>query len=103
MDEDVKVDKKRGAQKGVRFGGRKKGTPNKVSGALRERIAKFLDDKWDEAEAAWDNIDEPKDKLKLYIELSAYVMPKLQSVQLQADVHTTNSVQEDLIKLAMEE
>lgn len=103
MDEEVKIKRRGGAPKGVRYGGRKKGTPNKVSGALRERIAKFLDDKWDEAEAAWDNIDEPKDKLKLYIELSAYVMPKLQSVQLQADVHTTNSVQEDLIKLATEE
>lgn len=100
-NEEIK--KKRGAPKGVRYGGRQKGTKNKVANPLREKIAKFLEDNWEEAENAWKSINEPKDKVKLYIDLSAYVMPKLQSIQLEADVKSTNSVQEDLISLSEEE
>jgi len=103
MEEEHKeqeVKKKRGAPKGLRYGGRQKGTKNKVANPLRARIAKFLEDKWEEAEKAWESIEEPKDKVKLYIDLAAYVMPKLQSVQLEADVKSTNSVQEDLIMLS---
>lgn len=86
--------------KGTRYGGRTKGTPNKVSGELRKRIASFLEERWDEAVNEWENIKEPKDKVKLYIELMAYVMPKLQSVTLEGSLNTSSSVEEDLKKLA---
>lgn len=94
------IRKKRGTPKGVRYGGRQKGTKNKVANPLREKIAKFLEDNWEEAEEAWKSINEPKDKVKLYIDLAAYVMPKLQSVQLEAEVNSACSVQEDLIALS---
>ena len=70
--------------KGTRYGGRTKGTPNKVSGELRKRIASFLEERWDEAVNEWENIKEPKDKVKLYIELMAYVMPKLRSSDIDS-------------------
>ena len=71
-----------------------------MSGELRKRIASFLEERWDEAVNEWENIEEPKDKVKLYIELMAYVMPKLQSVTLEGSLNTSSSVEEDLKKLA---
>ena len=71
-----------------------------MSGELRKRIASFLEERWDEAVNEWENIKEPKDKVKLYIELMAYVMPKLQSVTLEGSLNTSSSVEEDLKKLA---
>lgn len=79
-----------------KYGGRKKGTPNAVTKDLRERIAGFLTDNWEEAVASWSKIDDPKDKLKLYIDLANFGIPKLQAVSLEATVKKEDSVEEDL-------
>ena len=83
-----------------RLGGRQKGTPNTIHNNLRERISVFLTDNWDEAVKAWKDIDEPKDKLKLYIDLASFGVPKLQAVQLDATINKTDSIEDDLRQLS---
>lgn len=85
-----------------KIGGRKKGTPNKVSKDLRERIRLFLDEKWPEAIETWETIDKPGEKLRLYIDLSRFVLPVLQSVSLDATVKKEDSVEDDLHELGEE-
>lgn len=98
---DGKPGKKKGSPK---TGGRKKGTPNVISRDLRSRISIFLDSKWDDACKAWEEIQEPKDKLKLYIDLASFSVPKLQAVSLDATLKKEeSSIEEDLLKLSEEE
>ena len=85
-----------------KIGGRKKGTPNKVSKDLRERIRLFLDEKWPEAVEAWETIDKPGEKLRLYIDLSRFVLPVLQSVSLDATVKKEDNAEDDLRELGEE-
>lgn len=81
-------------------GGRKKGTANKTTISVRQRISQFVEENFDEAVAAWKEIDDPKDKLKAYTDLCTYAVPKLQAVQLDANVSQKSSVIEDLEELS---
>lgn len=83
-----------------KLGGRVKGTPNKVKGELRARIALFLNDRFDEAIKEWEKITEPKDKLKLYLELAQFGIPKLQAVAVDATVTEKNTVEDTLKELS---
>ncbi len=90
-----------GRKKGTaKTGGRKKGTPNVVTRDLRERIEQFLKENWEAANDAWASIQEPKDKLRLYIDLAKFVIPSLQAVSLDATVKKEDSVEDDLKELA---
>lgn len=64
-----------------KFGGRKAGTPNKVTKEKRELIAKFIDDKWDEFISSWDDIKDPKEKCQIMVGLLPYALPRLASVE----------------------
>lgn len=92
-----------GRPKGTpKTGGRKPGTPNKVKNELREKIKAFAEENFEEVIAAWNCITEPKDKVKAYIDLCTYALPKLQAVQLDAHVSNVSSVEDDLRELAEE-
>ena len=66
-----------------RLGGRQKGTPNKVTGAMREMLAKFCAETYDDFVTSYKLIDSPRDKCKIYLEAQAYVTPKLSSVSIK--------------------
>lgn len=83
-------------------GGRKAGTPNKVKYDLRQKIREFAEDNFDEVIEAWKSIEEPKDKLKAYVDLCTYALPKLQAVQLDANIKRNSDIEEDLKALAEE-
>jgi hypothetical protein len=67
------------ARNGVKTGGRVKGTPNKVTSTLREKISLFLDRKWGVIEQDFESL-EPKDRIALFEKLLQYSIPKLQAV-----------------------
>ena len=91
-----------GRPKGLpRYGGRKKGTPNKTTKDLRERISIFLEDNFEDAMKAWKKLED-KDKVKLYTDLIKFSVPTLQSVDLNATVKKEDEVEEDLKELAEE-
>ena len=67
--------------KGVRNGGRAKGTPNKTTTATKEIIANLLTEYSNTGKLSLDfNALDPKDRLSIAEKLMQYVMPKIQSV-----------------------
>jgi hypothetical protein len=50
----------------------------------------------------WQSIEEPDKKLKLYLDLCAFVLPKLQAVQADINVNKVSDIEDDLRKLAKE-
>lgn len=89
-----------GAKGQPKTGGRQKGTPNKVRDGLRERISNFAEENFDEVVEAWKQIQEPDKKIKAYNDICAYALPKLQAVQLDANVNRASSIEDDLRALA---
>ena len=82
-----------------REGGRKKGTPNKVSRPMRELLANFCEEKFKDFCEAFNNIESPRDKCRIYLEAQAFVTPKLSSVDFKGDV-SRRSFQDELDELA---
>jgi hypothetical protein len=66
---------------GQKFGGRTKGTPNKMTNALREKFQTLLDDNLDKMQSDLDAL-EPKERLKTLLELANYVLPKLRTIDV---------------------
>lgn len=64
--------------------GKPKGTPNRFTRDLRERIYDLIDRKWDTLEEDLDCL-EPKDRLAFLEKLMSYTIPKLQSVEYVPD------------------
>lgn len=64
--------------------GRKKGVPNKITQDLRGSLQSFLETNEATFQATFDQL-EPKDKIRYYIDLLPFVVPKLQSTQLMVE------------------
>ena len=69
---------------GVKYGGRQKGTPNKLTKELRSVLKDIL---YQELEQIQERLDalKPKERIELLIKLMPYVLPKVTSIS-----HTTN-------------
>ena len=69
---------------GKKYGGRKKGTPNKMTKELRSVLKEVLYSELENIEERFDQL-EPKQRIELMIKLMPYVFPKLESI-----THTAN-------------
>jgi len=69
---------------GVKYGGRQKGTPNRMTKELRSVLKDVL---YQELEQIQTHIDtlKPKERVELLIKLMPFVLPKVTSIS-----HTTN-------------
>ena len=98
---------------GVKYGGRKKGTPNKVTKTVREAIGSLLDAYMNgDPESEDKNIRDglfyndffklkPKDRVYYAEKFSAYVAPKMQSVDVGLqDKEKQQSLVDKITKLA---
>lgn len=72
-------------------GGRCAGTPNKVTGTLKEFVASLIDQNRGQIEKDLQEL-EPKDRLTILERLMGYVMPK----QTQSDVQVQDWAKEKL-------
>jgi hypothetical protein len=61
--------------------GRPTGTPNKVNQEIRERINDFLENNFDDIKTDIKQL-EPKDRIKFYIDLLQFGLPKLKNVEM---------------------
>lgn len=86
----------------AKTGGRVAGTPNRIQTPLRDKIKNFGEENFEEVIAAWNCITDPKDKVKAYIDIISFAIPKLQAVQMDANIQRQSSVEEDLKKLSEE-
>ncbi|RPG85980.1 MAG: hypothetical protein CBD69_006390 [Crocinitomicaceae bacterium TMED209] len=72
---------------GKKFGGRQKGTPNKLTKELRSVLKDVLYEEIDRLPERLDELD-TKDRLELLVKLMPFVFPKVQSVSQSLDEPT---------------
>ena len=79
--------------KGKKTGGRQKGTPNKTTSTLRTAISKIVNDYYN-SETLLEDINKlkPKERVDIMEKLAAYVVPKLQSVDVNAEVKSRTNI-----------
>ncbi len=67
-------------KKGIKTGGRTKGTPNKITAEIREKFATLVNDNIGKLQ---DDIDtlKPLERIKIMIELSKFVIPTLKETE----------------------
>ena len=76
--------------------GRPVGSQNKINADLRQSINDFLQKNFVEVEKDMQTL-QPKDRIKLYIDLLSYSLPKLQSTTLDVDFSQMTEEQLDYI------
>lgn len=82
-----------------RLGGRAAGTPNKVSGTLREWLTSLIDKNRAQIEKDLQDL-EPKERLQMMEKLMQYVIPKQAAQQVKLDFD--NMTDEQLEQLVNE-
>ena len=82
---------------GKKFGGRKKGTPNKANQQLREWIGHLIDGNRDLVEKDLKKLS-PKDRMDAIIRLLEYKLPRLN----RTEIKETTSV-EDFLEMTPQE
>lgn len=96
-EEDKKAKRKK-------TGGRKAGTPNKATAAVREIIGGVLDEYFSSKLFKQDLADmEPKDRVSAMEKLAAFAIPKLQATSLDVVSETKLTIEDRLISLSEEE
>lgn len=70
--------------KRIKTGGRTTGTPNKVTKEIRDKFQLLVEDNIDKLQKDMDNL-EPKDRIKVLIELSKFVLPTLKATDVNFD------------------
>lgn len=85
--------------KGVKYGGRKKGTPNKITKDIRSRIAEFIEGNFETYCEKMKDLD-GRDYVRAYNDMCQYVLPKLQSVAVDAVVEKAKTIEDKLQELS---
>lgn len=65
-------------------GGRPTGSPNKVTEKIREKLNTFLTDNFDTIQSDLMEL-EPKERVKFYIDLLSFGLPKLKNIGLESE------------------
>ena len=68
--------------------GRKPGVSNKITKELRERIKDFLEGQWDKIERDFNTL-EPKDRVAHFERLLQFILPRMASMDLDANIDLT--------------
>ncbi|MBP3253279.1 MAG: hypothetical protein J6M30_02080 [Bacteroidales bacterium] len=72
-------------EKRKKTGGRKKGTPNKVTKDIKSWIEKIINDNFQQIQADLSAM-KPDERFKAIVSLLPYVIPKQQSVSIEAQI-----------------
>jgi hypothetical protein len=92
-----------GRKKGTeKTGGRKAGTPNKITGTVKEWIQKVIDGKRQQFEDDLDDL-EPGERVRVISNLLQYVTPKMQSASAEELMEAEYKKLEELLDIAPEE
>lgn len=92
--------RQKGDGKGNQGGGRKKGTPNRVTKERRELINQFLDENWEDFKENYRKAD-PAARLRIYMEMIPYTTPKMASIEYK-EKSTPKTFDDELDELSGE-
>jgi hypothetical protein len=82
--------------KNINRSGRPPGTKNKVNQEIRERINNFLDENFETIESDLLEL-EPRERVKFYIELLSFGLPKLKAIEMTSDPESISDEDLDLV------
>lgn len=71
--------------KGIKTGGRQKGTSNKLTGTIKEMITQFVENEIKHLPGLLNQI-EPKEKADLILKLLPYIIPKIAPVDAPKEI-----------------
>lgn len=91
--------KKKGTEK---TGGRKAGTPNKITGTVKEWIASIIDGNREQFEKDLEALD-AGERIRIISNLLPFVVPKLQSASAQELLEAEYKKLEELLETAPDE
>mgnify|MGYP007004347425 FL=1 len=87
--------------KGMKTGGRKEGTPNKITTAVRKAISDAVNGYYESDQFLQDIGElEPKDRVTAFEKLASYVVPKLQATTLDDKRKVTRTIEDKLLALS---
>lgn len=72
-------------EEGNTLGGRKKGSSNKATQRIRDAYTQLVEDNLGQLKKDFAEL-EPKERIKLYLELSKYVIPALKQTEMIGDI-----------------
>jgi hypothetical protein len=84
---------------GQKTGGRKAGTPNKVTGNIKTRISVLIDDKFDSISNDLNEL-EPKERVVAYLKFLEFVLPKQREQKIDLSSLTDEQI-DDLLNKAI--
>ena len=91
---------KRGRKPGTpKTGGRKKGTPNKMTSSLRKRLEKQLDPFIDNLGTLIQRIADPKERVQAITSVLPYVAPKMATIDMRAEEEHNITIEQTLVDL----
>jgi hypothetical protein len=82
------------AKNGIKSGGRKKGTPNKIGFSLREEILGYLEGNFQTVVTSVKKLP-ARDQAKFYLDLLQYGLSKLQATPFEIDFDSLTDDQLD--------
>ena len=78
--------------------GRPKGTPNRITGDLRDRLAGFINSQWPTVERDLKKVS-PAERLRFFERLLPYVVPRLQTLEYKTEgEHALNNLTPEQIE-----
>lgn len=80
-------------------GGRKKGTPNKMTLTIREQLKNAIEPFLETMEETINDIVEPKDKVDAIAKILPFVVPKYQSTTINDDTRRNVTLEEYLVEI----
>lgn len=99
----IMEEKKEKKEKRPKYGGRKKGTPNRSTTVSRELFNGIVSGYIESEKFKEDlNAVEPKDRLDVILKLSAFLVPKPQSIAIDLGTETKRTIEDKLRELARE-
>jgi Na+-transporting NADH:ubiquinone oxidoreductase subunit NqrF len=93
------IKKKAGRPKGFTTKGRMTRLENV---GMENAIRLFINQKFAAAVQAWEEIDDPNQKVNTFIKLMEFVIPKRRSVDFKPEIDTENSLEARLSKMMKE-
>lgn len=94
-------EKKKSPKSHPKTGGRAKGTPNKITRDIREKLASVTSEYYNSKLFAKDIAAlEPKDRVTIMERLTNYVAPKMQSTTVDANIASKQTIEDRLLALS---